>query len=387
VSTIRTFVCGAIAALSLAACAEPAPPDLARRAYVVSRDSDELTVLDTETHAVIGRVATGARSAHMAEVSADLTTVFVSSPDTDELIVVDARSLEVTGRIALLGHPTHVTTSRDGTLLAVVLEGANAVSFVDVASRDEVARIDDLMMTPHFVRWSLDDEIAYVANIGGYHVTPIDVATFTAREPIRLDGYPENTVAAAETGFADVQIDRDGVLWAAHAASGRVLAYDTVAGAKLGELDVGMRPWIVFAEHPFANVPARSLVPSFGDRAVALIDGAQRAVVATVDGDDEAYGVNFSSATPERAFVMNRIREDVAVVDTAAGAIVGRIPVGGTTETAATTPDGAAIIAAVSSADRIVVIDPVRAEVVTTIDGIGDYPWSVTIAGGQNYCH
>jgi YVTN family beta-propeller protein len=97
--------------------------------------------------------------------------------------------------------------------------------------------------------------------------------------------------------------------------------------------------------------------------------------------------VNFTSRTPGQAFVMNRIRQDVAVVDTASGDIVKRIPVGGNTETASTTADGRHIIAAVSGANSVVVIDAETAAVTRTFTGVGRYPWSVTIPRGQNYCH
>ena len=63
------------------------------------------------------------------------------------------------------------------------------------------------------------------------------------------------------------------------------------------------------------------------------------------------------------------------------------IDVGGTTETASTTPDGKWIVAAVSSANQVVVIDAVTNEIVKTFDNVGKYPWSVTIPHGQNYCH
>jgi YVTN family beta-propeller protein len=84
---------------------------------------------------------------------------------------------------------------------------------------------------------------------------------------------------------------------------------------------------------------------------------------------------------------MNRIREDIAVVDTASGEITTRIPVGGNTETAATTADGKWIVAAVSGADKVVVIDAVTNEIVKEFKNVGKYPWSVTIPMGQNYCH
>jgi YVTN family beta-propeller protein len=360
--------------------------DLAHRAYVVSQQSDELTVIDTETHRVIGRVATGGIANHMAEVSADLGKVFVVSSMGNEVIVVDARTLAVTGRIPVAGHPTHISTSRDGTRMALVAEDAGEVVFLDPEAETVVARVPGFM-TPHFVRWSEDGASAYVANIGGHHVSRVDLASLQIAEQIVLDGFDDHTEAPGEGGFADVQIDREGVLWAAHGRTGRVLVFDTRAVQKVGELSVGARPWIAFAEHPFENVPLRTLVPSFGDRSVTLIDGVARTVMTWWPGDEEAYGVNFSSLTPDRAFVMNRVRADVAVVDTARGEITGRIPVGGNTETAATTADGRWIIAAVSGADRVVVIDPATERVVDTIDGVGRYPWSVTIPGGQNYCH
>lgn len=360
--------------------------DLAHRAYVVSQQSEELTVIDTEEHRVIGQVATRGISNHMAEVSADLESVFVVSSSTDEIVVIDARSLAITARVPVAGHPTHISSSRDGRLIAVVAEDYDEVVFLDPATATVTSRVSG-MVIPHFVRWSEDGASAYVANIGGHHVTRVDLATMTIAEQIVLDGFTTETPAPEESGFADVQIDRDGVLWAAHSMTGRLLAYDTRANRKLAELPVGEKPWIAFAEHPFAEVPLRHLVPSFGDRLVRLVDGVERAVVTSLPGDEEAYGVNYSSQTPDLAFVMNRVRADVAVVDTARREVVKRIPVGGNTETAATTADGRWIIATVSGADRVAVIDPVSQAVVETIDGVGSYPWSVTIPGGQNYCH
>ncbi|HKU42061.1 MAG TPA: hypothetical protein VJR89_28075, partial [Polyangiales bacterium] len=107
----------------------------------------------------------------------------------------------------------------------------------------------------------------------------------------------------------------------------------------------------------------------------------------TLEGDEEAYGVNFSPRVPELAFVMNRVRKDVAVVDTEAGEIIERIDVGGNTETAATTADGKWIVATVSDANKVVVIDAAKRTVIKTFENVGKYPWSVTIPGGQNYCH
>ncbi len=381
---------------TVGACSVDDPRDpqgsLANRAYIVSLESDELTVIDLDKLEIIGRVATGGVANHMAELNSFFTKVYVDSSDSDETIVVDAVTLEVVKRIPTGRHPTHLSLSRDGSLLAVMAEdeGTGAISFIDPERDVEVKRLSGFY-TPHFMRFSADGRYGYVANINAHHLTRVDLETLEIDSHIALDGFegPPNAVEAPnEGGFGDAQIDASGILYAAHNATGQVLVYDTVAEQKLSELTVGAKPWIAFAEHPFTDLPLRHLVPNFGDQTVSLIHGEPVAsVVETLPGDEEAYGVNFSSLTPNKAFVMNRIREDVAVVDTENGRITARIPVGGNTETAATTADGKWIVAAVSSANRVVVIDAETNEIVKTFDNVGQYPWSVTIPLGQNYCH
>jgi YVTN family beta-propeller protein len=145
-------------------------------------------------------------------------------------------------------------------------------------------------------------------------------------------------------------------------------------------------PWIAYAEHPFFELPRRQLVPSFGDQTVALLRGT--APVAMVQaGDHESFGVNFSSLAPNKAFVMNRVRGNVTVVDTERGTVSAVIPTGGNTETASTTPDGKWIVTTVSGSNQVIVIDARSNEIVKTFDNVGVYPWSVTIPLGQNYCH
>ena len=362
-------------------------PDLTQRAYVVSKHHDELTVIDLRSLEIVGRVSTLGRGNHMSELNADFSKVYVGSAETHETVVVDARSLMILERIAVGRHPGHLTLTPDGKLLAVMAEDDDAVVFIDTAT-DSVVKTLPGFHRPHFMRFSRDGRSGYVANIGAHHLTRVDMTALAIEGHITLDGSAgAPALAADEGGFADAQIDEHGILYAAHHASGRVLVYDTVAGKKLPELIVGKRPWVVFAEHPFANLPLRHLVPNFGDGTVSLIDGLSARVTTTLPGDEQAYGVNFSSRTPGKAFVMNRIRQDVAVVDTTTGGILGRIAVGGNTETASTSADGRHIVAAVSGADKVVIIDPQTAAVIKTLDNVGKYPWSVTIPNGQNYCH
>jgi DNA-binding beta-propeller fold protein YncE len=365
--------------------------DLVNRAYIVSRDSGDVTVIDLRTLDIIGSLDVKGTLDHMAELNADFTKGYVDSPGTNESVVFDTATLKEIKRIPLGGEPTHLSLSRDGKTLGIVNEYSNAVSFVDTLKDEEIVRLSGgAFHLPHFVRWAPDGRYAYVANNQSYYITRIDISTFTVDGYITLDGYqppPNETVLPMEAGFADVQIDKNGIFYAAHATANKVLVYDTVAQQKIGEFPVGASPWIVYAEHPFENIP-QHVVPNFGDQTVSLIKSAAPAVDGSITGaDQQSYGVNYSPLVPNLAYVMNRIRSEIAVVDVSTAQLVKSIPVGGNTETASTTADGKLIVAAVSSANRVVVIDAMTGNIVKAFDNVGKYPWSVTIPRGQNYCH
>ncbi|HKP61933.1 MAG TPA: hypothetical protein VJV78_34615 [Polyangiales bacterium] len=362
---------------------------LQNRAYIVSLESDELTVIDLDKLEIIGQVPTLGKSNHMADISADFKKVFIDSSHSDEVVVVDAVKLKVTNRVALGKHPGHLSMTPDGNRFAIMAEESNEVALFDPIAEEVVTRIGGFN-TPHFMRFDAEGKYGYVANIGGNQVSRVDMETLQVVENIGLDGMLAGETNTAEGGFADAQISPDGILYAAHHETGKVLVYDTKSHKKLEELKSGVGPWVAFAEHPFKGIALKHLVPNFGDQTLTLIDAKTRSkpsVWKKLEGDEEAYGVNFSPLVPELAFVMNRVRKDIAVVDTEAGEILERIDVGGNTETASTTPDGKLIVATVSDANKVVVIDAKTRAVKKVFENVGKYPWSVTIPGGQNYCH
>jgi DNA-binding beta-propeller fold protein YncE len=360
--------------------------DLANRAYIVSKDSDEVHVIDLSCQEVVAVARTGGQSLHMLEVNGTLDRLYVDSSNTDETVVVDARTLEVVERIHTKRHPTHITATRDNKYFLVMSEADNMVLVIDQAANKIVREIPGFYL-PHFARMSPDGKFAYIANLEAHHITKVDLQSLAIVDQIALDGFPVPTEAPNEGGFADVQIDQQtGILYGAHISTGRVLVYDTLQNKKLPELTVGKQPWIVYAEHPFQAVSGNHVVPSFADEQAAIV--TPTSVLATLPvADDETYGVNYSPLVPDQAFVMNRNKQEIAVIDTTKMSLLDRIDVGGTTETASTTADGKYIVATVSSANRVVIIEAATHRIVKTFENLGHYPWSVTIPGGQNYCH
>jgi YVTN family beta-propeller protein len=328
----------------------------------------------------------------MGELNADATKFYVDSEETNETVVVKTSDLSVVQRIKTPLHPTHITLTRDGSKFIVMNEGAGTVTFIDPL-QDQIIKVLGGFFLPHFGRMALDGKSVYVANLHSNHVTRVDLDTLTIADYIPLDGFqapPNNIDLDHEGGFADVQIDQvTGLLYGAHRDTGKVLVYDTNKQQKVAELQVGKQPWIVYAEHPFDTVSRRHMVPNFADETASIIsDSINPTVLATLGiADQESFGVNYSPLAPDQAFLMNRYKQQIQVVDTAKMQPLDTIDVGGTTETASTSADGKYIVATVSSANRVVIIDAATHKILKTFDNVGTYPWSVTMFGGQNYCH
>jgi DNA-binding beta-propeller fold protein YncE len=163
--------------------------------------------------------------------------------------------------------------------------------------------------------------------------------------------------------------------------------YDTIASERLPDLTMGSRPWSVFVDTLSSDFDTL-LMPNWGDATVSVIDRVALGEVArSSDGDVESYGVNYSPLAPGEAFVLNRQKEQVAVVDRVTGARIELLDVGGTTETGSTTADGKLLLLPISSSNELRVLDAATHGVVARFQDVGAYPWSVTTLGGQNYCH
>ncbi|HKP57856.1 MAG TPA: hypothetical protein VJV78_14085 [Polyangiales bacterium] len=373
---------------------------LEHRAYVVSELSDDLFIVDLKTMKKVGQVDTnvgsGVNGNHMAMLSKDGTKLFITATNHDSIAVVDTIAQRVVDTIKIGPHNTHSSAcfgcgpgGRDE--LWVVNEGgeehAGSISIIDMKLDREVEKIEHpSFVVPHNVRFS--GHKAYVPSIGGNQISVVDRGSYEVTDVLLLRGETKAGACSADPcGYADAQIDGNGVLFAAHIESGIVIAYDTREEKRVADIPMGFQPWSVFVDQ-LSNDFDTHLMPNWGDSTVSIMDRKRLAEInRSREGDVESYGINYSPRAPGEAFVLNRIKEAVAVIDRESGDLIERIDVGGTTETAATTQDGRYLLLPISSANAFAVYDVETHNEVQRFEGVGKYPWSVTTMGGQNYCH
>ncbi len=367
---------------------DPAATNLSTRAYVVSEESNELFVFDYATLDEVGSLDTtvvsgAANGNHMAMVTMDGSKVYVTAASADMLVVVDAASLAIKKTMPIGKHATHMALREGTSELWIMAEDDNAVVVLDTETDTITRTITDTSINlPHFARFAGD--YAYVPSIGGNNVSIIEVDSYTVVDTLVGDGLVEGACEGDPCGYADAQIDPNGVLFASNFTTGKVIVYDTLTGERQPDVSVGPQTWSAFV-NPFADEGSYAFVPSWTTSAVSRVDADGSAEIWAA-GDSEVYGVNFSAQAPGEAFVLNRTRNQVNILDRESGEVIDTLDVGGTTETGTTTPDGRLLLP-ISSTGEVAVIDTATHEELARFSGVGTYPWSAATADGQNYCH
>ncbi|MDP2306471.1 MAG: hypothetical protein Q8P18_10635 [Pseudomonadota bacterium] len=367
--------------------------DLLHRAYVVSNESNEMFVFDYETLEEIGSLDTTVTNGavngnHMAMVGMDGKTIYTTAAEQDALVIIDAATLTVKKTMPIGDHATHMALRPGGSELWIMAEDDNTVVVLDTETDTITHAITDPAITlPHFARFSGD--YAYIPSIGGNQISIVELATYTVIDTLVGDGLLEGPCEGDPCGYADAQIDPNGVLFASNFTTGKVIVYDTVTGERGPDVSVGSQTWSAFVD-PFSPLiedggDSFAFVPSWMTSTISRI-GADGTAAIWAAGDSEVYGVNFSATAPGEAFVLNRTRHEVAVLDRESGEVLDTLDVGGTTETGTTTPDGRLLLP-ISSTGEVAIIDTATHQELARFRGVGTYPWSVSTVDGQNYCH
>ena len=109
-------------------------------AYVPNEGSGTVSVIDTETDAVIKEIPAGKKPRGIATGKSG-NSLYVSDQPHNALLVIDLDKQEVTDRIDLGESPEGVGISADGKWVAAAVEISNAVALIDTSTNKRVATI------------------------------------------------------------------------------------------------------------------------------------------------------------------------------------------------------------------------------------------------------
>lgn len=330
--------------------------------YVICERSDQLLTIDTQTRAVVKRIAVGHVPRGLA-VSADGRHVFVANSWNDNVSVIDAGSLEIVRTVATGFEPTSVMLDRPAKTLYVANRLSNDVSVIDLQSGQEIKRLA-AGRGASYLALSPDGERIYCTHVYpaiGAHRTPPEseitvISTATQRVVERM---PLHNVA----GVFHVAFSGDGRLGVAadlrpknlvplaHVEHGWVFGNSlTLFGPDAGgtvevpldELDrYFARPWGI----AIAPDKLRLFVTTEGSDSITVID-----------------------VTRLLEFVRAHRRSFANDLSASANYVVARIPVGHNPRGIVLSRDGKQLYVSNRLDDSIGVIDASTYKVATTID-------------------
>lgn len=275
-------------------------------AYISNSASNNVSVIDVATNAIVATITVGANPTGIA-VSFDGTRVFVANTDSNNVSVIDTATNAVIASPTVGNTPGATAVNRAGTRVYVANAGSNSVSVIDTATNSAIAMLP-VGIGPNGIAVNPAGTRVYVANRGSNSVSVIDATNNTVIAP----GLP---VGLRPTGIA---INRDGSrLYVSNDDSNSVSVIDTSSNSVIATIAVGDSPTGI----ALSPDSARAYVANFDSNSLSVIDTTSNAVLFTLNtGGVNPIGV---AVTPDgaRVYVANRTSGGVSVIDTLSNAV------------------------------------------------------------------
>jgi len=144
--------------------------------YVSGETAGDLTIIDTASRRIAGRVVHGGGDAMGLALTADGKTLYAAAGENKAILKIDTVTTRVVGEIPLPGVVHEATLTLDGRFLYTTLRKANRVVVVRTADDKIVATVPQRGY-PDLVTMEPSGRYALVTNRYADRVTVIDVTT------------------------------------------------------------------------------------------------------------------------------------------------------------------------------------------------------------------
>jgi YVTN family beta-propeller protein len=315
-------------------CASP-PDAQAGRAYVSDEDSNAISVIDTDSAAVIATVDVGKRPRGL-KLSPDGARLFVAVsglpkcgptvPEeecqkrkhdlaADGIAVIDTKALKLAKLLKAGTDPEQFDISHDGRQLFISNEDAATVSVIDVASGALKATIP-VGPEPEGARVTPDGQRVLITSEANGTVAIIDAHSFKLERTIHVGKRPRDAAFTSDGKVAFISCELDPSIYRA------AIAMDEPP-TQLLQLRPEARPMGVVMDRDKKRLFVST--GRGGTVTVIALDGAK--VVAEVPVGKRPWGIALSR-DGRRVYTANGPSNDVSVVDTNSLTVIKNIPVG-----------------------------------------------------------
>jgi YVTN family beta-propeller protein len=291
--------------------------------YVTNSAGDDVTLVDADTHRVIGSIETGT-TPHGLVASPDGRRIYITGETDDDVVAVDTTTAKVLWKAPVGEQPNEPALTADGRHIYVPIRMGEVADVVDTTTGKRINSIR-IGRVPHNAYPSYDGKWIYVTSRGDEKISIIDPATQQMVGDVPLGGEPR-----------PVAFTKD-----------NTRAYSTLTGLHgFVVADLALRKVIERIELPKADLPEISVSGYTDTHGIALTRDDKQFWATNVFGNAvTAFSVpehkvlttvpvglapNWMTFSPdgELLYVSNSGSNDVSVIDLKLLREVVRIPVG-----------------------------------------------------------
>ena len=277
-------------------------------AYITNLESNDVSVIDIETHTVIATVGVEEGPQGLA-VNSDASRVYVANSDSDSVTVLDGNSQMAVVTIPVGRGPLGVAVSPDDQRVFVVCR--EALWVIDAKSLSVEGTVPLTGTAALGVAVSRDGRNAYVTSSSEGTVHVVDVQTLKVIEVLRLGG------------GVGIAVGPDGRIWIANRTHEIVQVLEGTSHEILASIPLPGH----LTGLTVSSTGSRVYVTSWGPSAVFALDASSYEVLGQVAGGSVPVGIALSPDGNE-IYVADYLSNEVAVIDGGTLRVETTIPVG-----------------------------------------------------------
>jgi YVTN family beta-propeller protein len=269
--------------------------------------------------------------------------LLVGEKDAGLLAIVDPATLEIVARVPANPNPHEVAT--DGRFAYVSNSGADAITVIDLASREQVEGIGLAPLSAVHGLWVSGGKL-WFANEASRTIGRYDPVTR------RID----RVVGTGQALSHMLVVNRDATrIFTTNMAPGTVskIEFDDRGRWEITTIPTGAR-----VEGLALSPDEREFwVTNVNDRTISIIDTDAFRVIETIDLPTQFSNRLTFSPDGSRVLVADLRGTEVLVIDPSSRSITAKVDVGGGSEGLLVTPDGTTAFISVSTAGHVAVLD------------------------------